>query len=337
MKSSTIASPIVSNILQGARDRGYNVKQILHQVGISPNILLQARSRITFEQLSHLCLTLATLLDDESFGLTDKPQRKNTYKLACYSAINAATVGEALEIFVEFMNIMQGSLAHELVARQNTCAYQLLRRPASTIKNSYAIEYMLFTIHRTVCWMANVRIPILKVELDYPAPAYASEYRYIFHGAPISFDRGYCGIVFDQRALTLQNTRDIAQLKDFLKQAPLTLLSQTIQADDLSTQLRNWVERQLIKNQTAPDIDVASKYFGLHPQAMRRQLKKQGSSYQDIKMETRRDLAINLIHSQNQSIEAIAAQLDFSEPSAFIRAFKAWTGLTPLAYRKLSG
>ena len=74
MKSSTIASPIVSNILQGARDRGYNIKQILHQVGISPNILLQARSRITFEQLSHLCLTLATLLDDESFGLTDKPQ-----------------------------------------------------------------------------------------------------------------------------------------------------------------------------------------------------------------------------------------------------------------------
>ena len=336
MKSSTIASPIVSNILQGARERGYNVTQILHQVGISPNILLQARARITFEQLSRLCLTLATLLGDESFGLTDRPQRPNTFKLACYSAINAATIAEAMTIFVEFMNIMEGSLAHELVARETTSAYQLRRRPAATVKNNYAIEYTLFTIHRTLCWMANARIAILKAELDYPAPDYASEYRYVFHGAPLSFDCGHSAIVFDKRAMQLQNVRDFAQLKGFLQQAPLTLLSQTIQADDLSTQLRNWLERQLTKTHHMPDIDTAADYFGLHPQALRRQLKKQGTSFQDIKMDTRRDLAINLIHSHNQSIESISAQLDFSEPSAFIRAFRTWTGLTPLAYRKLS-
>ena len=239
-------------------------------------------------------------------------------------------------MLVEFMNVMEGSLVNELVFRADGVSYQLRRRPKSRIKNVYAIEHMLVTIHRTLCWMANIRIPIIHASLDYPAPSYASEYRYIFMGAPIAFDQPECAISFARNSLSLQNVRDIVQLKEFLKQAPLTLLSQTMTEDNLSFRLRGWLERQLTKHHTAPDIVQAAATFKLHPQALRRQLKKEGSSYHDIKTETRRDLAINMVQSRILSIEAIAAQLDFSEASAFIRAFKQWTGLTPLAYRRMS-
>jgi AraC-like DNA-binding protein len=73
----------------------------------------------------------------------------------------------------------------------------------------------------------------------------------------------------------------------------------------------------------------------MHPQAIRRVLKKECTSFQDIKMEIRRDLAINLINNQQHSVEQISEKLGFSEQSSFFRAFKNWTGLTPLAYRKL--
>jgi AraC-like DNA-binding protein len=336
MKSSTIASPMVHNMLEGARQRGFNVQQILLDAGISPNILLQPRARITFEQLSRLSRSLMTLLGDENLGLADRPQRLNTYKLACYAAINAASIGEALGLLVEFMNVMEGSLVNELAFHAGGVNYQLRRRPKSQIKNVYAIEHMLVTVHRTLCWMANIRIPIIHASLDYPAPSYASEYRYIFMGAPIAFDQPECAISFARNSLSLQNVRDIVQLKEFLKQAPLTLLSQTMTEDNLSFRLRGWLERQLTMHHSAPDIVQAADTFKLHPQAFRRQLKKEGSSYQDIKTETRRDLAINMLQGRSLSIEAIAAQLDFSEPSAFIRAFKQWTGLTPLAYRRMS-
>jgi AraC-like DNA-binding protein len=336
MKSTTIASPIVSNMLEGARAQGYNIQQILLEVGISPNILQQERARITFEQLSRLSRRLMTLLGDENLGLLDRPQRQNTFKLACYSALNATTIGEALGIFVEFMNIMEGSLVHERIDFAGGARYQLRRRPHSVVRNSYAIEHTLFTFHRTLSWMANARIPILEASLDYPAPSYSSEYRYIFMGAPIAFDKAHCAISLSSHSLKLQNVRDIDQLKEFLKLAPLTLLSQTTPAMDLSAQLRTWVERQLLRHNIAPDIDTAAAYFALHPQALRRQLMKQGSSYQQIKMEARRDLAINLLHDKDLSVEAVGSQLDFSEPSAFIRAFKSWTGLTPLAYRRLA-
>jgi len=336
MKSSTIASAFVRNMLEGAIAKGHNVDHVLAENGISPDILLEDKSRVTFDQLARLSRSLMRLLDDESYGLTDKPQRKNTFKLICYSAINAETVGEALKLFVEFLDVVESSLGFELVPHNEQLTCRLKRHPESKIKNHYAIDHLMLVLHRTLCWMANTRIPILRVNLDYPPPAYRDEYRYIFYDAPIFFDQKHCSMTFNQKAMNLLNVRDKTQLVEFLKLAPLTLLSQTFKTDDLSSQLRNWLEKQITKHQVAPDIDAAAAHFRLHPQTMRRQLKKEGTSYQDIKTETRRDLAINLINHQKHSIESIAFQLNFSEPSAFIRAFKGWTGLTPLAYRKLS-
>jgi AraC-like DNA-binding protein len=41
-----------------------------------------------------------------------------------------------------------------------------------------------------------------------------------------------------------------------------------------------------------------------------------------------------MLTRQNLSIGDISSQLGFAEPGAFSRAFKHWTGVSPLAYRK---
>lgn len=336
MESTTVASPFIVNMLEGAKSLGYNINHLLADCGISTSILREPRSRVTFEQLSDLSLSLMRLLDDESYGLLPKPQRQNTFKLATYSAINADTIGRALGLLTDFGNIFDNGLSFSLLPKKEQTIYQLTRRPGGGIKNNYAIEHHLITIHRTLCWMANVRISLPWVDLDYPAPHYRSEYRYLFYGAPVRFGQSHSALYFDQVAMDLPNVRNFEQLKDFLNKSPLTLLTQTTAPQELSAQVRIWLQRQLQKHHSVPDIDSAAARFDLHPQSMRRLLKKEDTSYQDIKMETRRDLAIYLINRRDLSVETIAYQLDFSEPSAFIRAFKGWTGLTPLAYRKLS-
>ena len=336
MKSSTVASIFVINMLQGAKDQGYNVRQLLLDNGISPNILEQPKSRITFPQLARLGQSLIELMDDEYCGLLEHPQRQNTYRMACYAALHAMDIGEAVTIMLEFSNLFENSLQYSLIQEEGFTGIRLTRRTGSGIKNNYAIEYILVTIHRTLNWLANAQLRLVRVDLDYPAPSYQSEYRYLFYAAPMSFRQQYSALIFSDSSMRLKNVRKIQELEDFLDQTPITLLSQIVSPPGLSSQVRAWLERQLSEQRCAPGIDSAAAHFRLHPQTLRRHLMKEGVSYKQIKMEARRDLAINLINNQQHNIESIAFLLDFSEPAAFIRAFTSWTGLTPLAYRKMS-
>jgi AraC-like DNA-binding protein len=72
----------------------------------------------------------------------------------------------------------------------------------------------------------------------------------------------------------------------------------------------------------------------LSPQTLRRRLKEENTSYQEIKDHLRRDQAIYYLSRNDYPINEIAHLIGFTEPSTFHRAFKKWTGLTPGAYRQ---
>ena len=85
-----------------------------------------------------------------------------------------------------------------------------------------------------------------------------------------------------------------------------------------------------------PTMDQAAEHLGLTEQTLRRHLNREGYTFQQLKDDTRRDMAMFFIDKKEQSIENIGFRLGFSEASTFIRAFKKWTGLTPLSYGKLT-
>ncbi len=69
--------------------------------------------------------------------------------------------------------------------------------------------------------------------------------------------------------------------------------------------------------------------MNMTPATMRRRLHEEGASYQSIKDQLRRDLAISYLSHSSRSVMDIALELGFSERSAFHRAFRKWTGASP--------
>jgi AraC-like DNA-binding protein len=65
---------------------------------------------------------------------------------------------------------------------------------------------------------------------------------------------------------------------------------------------------------------------------LRRLLRRDGTSLNQLREEVLRDVAIAGLR-RGESVEVLSARLGFSEPSAFRRAFKRWTGDTPSSYR----
>ena len=79
-----------------------------------------------------------------------------------------------------------------------------------------------------------------------------------------------------------------------------------------------------MKGQTDVDLDINVSYSWECPIQV----------FKELKNQARRDTALHFLGKQGLSIEEIAHRAGFSESSAFIRAFKGWTGVTPYSYRK---
>ncbi len=82
-----------------------------------------------------------------------------------------------------------------------------------------------------------------------------------------------------------------------------------------------------------PDLAELARYWHMSSRTLHRKLQSEGNSYRSLLAQARRERAIGLLLDGSCQIGEIAHQLGMTEP-AFSRAFKQWTGMAPLAYRR---
>jgi AraC-like DNA-binding protein len=86
-----------------------------------------------------------------------------------------------------------------------------------------------------------------------------------------------------------------------------------------------------------PDFDDLASQLRLPEPTLRRKLRLEGLTYRDVKDEIRRGPAMESLLRGRRDVGNISADLGFSVPSAFHRAFRKWTGKSPGAFRRDQG
>jgi AraC-like DNA-binding protein len=81
-------------------------------------------------------------------------------------------------------------------------------------------------------------------------------------------------------------------------------------------------------------LDGVGERLHLSSRTLHRRLRGEGSSFRVLKDALRRDIVLTTIENKRQPIAQLAANLGYSEPSAFFRAFRKWTGEAPTGYRR---
>jgi AraC-like DNA-binding protein len=89
--------------------------------------------------------------------------------------------------------------------------------------------------------------------------------------------------------------------------------------------------------QTALTADSVAKALAMSRRTLTRRLGEEGISFREILDDVREELARALLQDRSQSIADVAFFLQYSEPTAFHRSFRRWTGQTPQAYRSTVG
>ncbi len=333
MKDITIAVPFVQQTLRGAQKAGYDVQRILKDSGISPVLLQQPRARVSLDAFVTLLQKLMRLMDDESLGLLEQPQRLGSFGLVARSTLHEETLFDAMTCYARSMNLFNVGLIHYVAERGDRVVYGLRvserLQPAST----YILESAVMTAHRFFCWLCRSRIAVDLVELNYAPPEWVDEYRYLFFGAPVRFDQAEVRIWLHRSDMTKQVRQDARTLENYLQRAPRDMFN-PVRNPLVSHAAREVIFTDIREGRGVPRIEQTAHRLGYSTQTFWRRLRDEGTDYTGVRTQARRDSAIVLLGDPNESVERIAETLGFSESSAFIRAFRQWTGMTPMAYRK---
>jgi AraC-like DNA-binding protein len=335
MQGVTIAPIFVKEILEGAVLKGYNPEDILRAQSLSSQILSNPKLRISTIAFAELTQAVTQLLRDEAYGLLSRPVPIGSFDLLAKACLSGKTVKDSLNIWSDGNNLFGNSLAvyTHFTAAGGYLAIKGVKKEG--VKSHFIIESQLTSAHRLHCWLANEYLPIEQVDLAYPEPEFSREYRFVFYGAPVRFNQKQNAIHFSRQTLELGCLRDKNDLDKLLERPYISLLTQPKQSKSTYIRVRLWMENLFREGYGNPLLGQVAAQLGLTEQTLRRYLNREGYTFQQLKDDTRRDMAIFFIEQKGDSVEEIAFRLGFSEASTFIRAFKKWTGLTPLAYKNL--
>jgi AraC-like DNA-binding protein len=79
-------------------------------------------------------------------------------------------------------------------------------------------------------------------------------------------------------------------------------------------------------------MDVIASFLGLSRQTLFRRLRADGVTFERVLEELRHKLALDFLTVNKASVKQTARLVGYSDASAFSRAFKRWTGVSPREY-----
>lgn len=331
MERGTIAICFVEEVVQAVRARGLDAEGLLAEVGISPSLLGARQARVSTAQYGALWRSIAQALDDEFFGLDSRRMKPGSFGMLCRAVVHCATLEKALERALRFYGLLLDDFSAALSRRGDAAKLMLHDRSVHESQRVVAHEALLIMLYGLACWLIGRRIPIVLLEFAYPEPAHSAEYR-IMYSSNLSFGQPNTAITFDADYLDQPVIQDERSVKEFLRIIPENILVKYKNTNSLTARIRRRL-RQTLPHEL-PDFEILARELHTTCATLRRRLHEEGESYQSIKDQLRRDVAITYLSHSERSVMDIALELGFAEPSAFHRAFKKWTGASPGEYRR---
>lgn len=331
-EKGSVAIAFVIKAVAALRRRGVDELPILRAVGIQPHLLQSEHSRVPAAAYSALWLAVASALDDEFFDLDSRRVKVGSFATLCRLTVHAGNLREALNRAIGFFNLLLDDTQLRLEPRGELVRIGISHPTHRVLPDQvFAHETLLVLLHGVLCWLVGRRIIIRQAQFGYTRPQWWREYLAMY-STDLRFAQPQTCILIDAAYLDVPVKQNEKTAREFLRSAPYNIILKY--KDDRSWALR--IRRRLRNTQPAnwPNFEQLADELKVASSTLHRRLEAEGESFQRIKDELRRDMAINHLSDGNESVAEIAAALGFAETSAFHRAFKQWTGVSPGDYRR---
>ena len=308
-------------------DLGGNPTRLLRQAGIDPAALKQLTAFISFEALTDLLERSAAELRCPDFGLR-LAERQDIGILGTLAVAMrySATVGEAMQCVSKYFEVYNAAFAFTIANRGTPCQSPARVQAPSRVHTGWAqtAEHGIGLTWRILTLLSEGRCHLHQVWFPDAAVGTEAMYRARFN-APLVFRADQAALAVAETDLKLPITGNIQELYDVATRYLEGRLSK--RRTTLTVQVRQAIEA-LLGTGTCSRGEVA-RALTVHPRTLQRRLREEGTTFETIKDEARRDLAQRYLSQPDLPLTQITALLGYSEQSAFGRSCRRWFDMTP--------
>jgi AraC-like DNA-binding protein len=329
---STVSVHVLRGLVGASEGMGVPVTTLLQAAGLAPELLVGADGRVPLHDIYTVSELATELTGDPALGLhwVDRID-EGTLALLSPLLAHASTMRQAFAALARFYQLLCDHPHYEVSEQGDRVTLRMLDMAgASPRLLRFASEMIVGGFYRFIRHFKADARP-LSLGFVYAAPAHRHAYAQFFDGVE-RFDQPFTGIVFDRALLDLPAPHQDEELHETLTSLAERRLLRVKNGKSYALRVR-----ELVMGSGAPqrsDMETAARALGLSVRSLRRLLDAEGTSFSNILHETLVVTAKQLLDGGQRTIQETAHQMGFSGASAFHRAFRSWTGMTPAEYRK---
>ncbi|KPP99453.1 AraC family transcriptional regulator [Marinobacter sp. HL-58] len=244
---------------------------------------------------------------------------------------SAATLREAVVMVQRFQRLISDGGRFQVLTGDTATWLVYHPRQGKLAFSPHQIEAVLAAVVGFASWVTGTSMRPLRVQFSQPRLGPLQGYQAAFH-CPVEFEQAFSGVLIDNAVLDQplpQADPQLAQVHKRYTRARLEALSMNSAS---VPEIRRWLSARL--GPALPRRSEAAEALGISERTLARRLRDQGQTFDRLLDEVRRERALQAVADTRATLPEIAESLGFAEVSTFYRAFRRWTGLPPVRWRR---
>jgi len=326
-QSSTIATwaAAVERALNSYHCSEDAVEDLFSKLAIDRSRLMDANYRIPVVVMTKLWRSAVVMTGDDAFALrVAESVSPTTFYALGYAAMASKNFVEAVNRVIRNARLVSDIANLKLdMSSDGIRLYFNIREDSPDIAYESIDAFMASMIHISRQYM-HATVPLLAVDLMRPEPCNSERY-HAFFGLQVAFESKANSMLVDPSVIhALVPTYNAELLKanekvmtEYLDQAGLTSTT-----DLVRTHIATLLPEEPVLERVAESMHMSGR-------KLQRQLKTESTTYQKVLDAYRHEKAEQWLNGGQKNIKQVSDLLGFANQSAFTRAFKRWTGMTP--------
>ncbi len=327
-----MASALLADMAGSLTARGVDVAPLCRAAGVGDPSTWPAR--IPAEQMGAFWRAALAATGDDDLGLhLAESFTPGALDIVGYVMLSSPTALDALARGARLIPLLNDGLRVELLQQHSAHLIRLIVHPAFALAVGDALRQIIETIlagavHQ-LRLLTGAPIRPVAVHLQHAAPPQGvGEHTRLFGVAPrmgAAHHEVVMASVELARPVRSANPSLLAAF-DALAQEALSSLQRDRRTSD---RVLGAILEQL--KGAAPSITTVARALAMSPRSIQRALAEEGTTYQQLLDEARREVALRHLRDPSVTVAHVAWLVGYSEPAAFHRAFRRWTGRAPRA------